>query len=222
MDKRFYQQRTDVGESSRCSPLSPRRLSNVIWETLLQIVFAISLNQAFQASYGEAQLSAALTICHPSGLLPFPHNRPAGHDIGPLLDSRLSRLKMMMSRNEGPQRFENQREAVVSVGLGESSVNRDGLAASFQWGLAFLDLYGNVAVDDHARGRINSEFGQDLIAKPGFVDQPKVRVFRLMVRARVGEEIALESCDAILAEQGRARAAPEIPEQVHILQRSRR
>ena len=73
--------------------------------------------------------------------------------------------------------------------------------------LALLDLHRHVAVDDQAaRGIARRTPASTRSQNAGLVDELEVGVLGLVVRRLVGDEVALEGGDAVLAEQRRAAA----------------
>ena len=97
--------------------------------------------------------SAALAVRNPPRLFPLSYYCAARHNISSFLDCRLHRLKMVVSGDECPQRFQHQRKTMVTVSLRKRAVNRYRRAAFLQRRLAFFDLHRHVSVDDHAFGR---------------------------------------------------------------------
>lgn len=71
-------------------------------------------------------------------------------------------------------------------------------------------------IDDEALW-VDLEFAQDFFAKPCFVNQREIRIFRFMGCFWVLDKISFESGDSIFAEERRGRSAPEIPEQVELM-----
>src|SRR5260221_10240871 len=73
-----------------------------------------------------------------------------------------------------------------------------------------------MAVDDQTAARIDAKFAQHLLAELFLVDEGEIGILLLLVRVLVGDEVALQGGDTILAEEWAARAAPEVPEEVEI------
>src|SRR5947209_20523344 len=113
---------------------------------------------------------------------------------------------------------EDERVAAVAVGFGESAVNGDGVAAALDRLLALLDFDGDVAVHNQ-RVPFDAEVAREARAEVRVLYQLEVGVLRLLVRGLVLDEVGLEGRHAVFAEEGRARASPEIPEPVRILVR---
>src|SRR5258708_31453132 len=124
---------------------------------------------------------------------------------------------MMMLGEKSAMRFQDERITVVAIVFGESAVDGDGFAAALQRRLAFLDLHRDMAVDDQAALRIGAELGQHFLAKGDIVNEVKVRILLFDVASLVVDKVIFKRRDAVLAEERRARAAPEIPKQIKIL-----
>ena len=105
---------------------------------------------------------------------------------------------------------------MISIRLRKGSVDGDRLTAALERRLPFLDLDRDVPVDDQPPGRVDSEFGKHLVAKRGLVNEGKIGVLRLVVGGGIGDEIALEGRDPVLAKQRRQGTAPQVPQLVEV------
>jgi hypothetical protein len=59
-------------------------------------VVTIGFDESLQLTNDEAQLSPALAGGHATRLVPLPHHRAAGHDVGPLFNSGLHGFELVM------------------------------------------------------------------------------------------------------------------------------
>lgn len=72
-----------------------------------------------------------------------------------------------------------------------------------------------MAVDDVGEGRIQPKLGQDPVADRPVPEQAVVGILFLFPDRTVGDKIPFERGDLLPPEQGRAPAAPKIPQKIH-------
>ena len=92
-------------------------------------------------------------------LLPLPHNRYPGDDIGSANDRRLDRFEMMMEGQYRSVWLLYQRESVVTKTFRKGTVYGNGFSAPFQRRLPLFDLNRNMSVHNQTLIRFDAEFG---------------------------------------------------------------
>src|SRR5262249_2890878 len=140
---------------------------------------------------------ASPAVCNTLGPFPFAHNCYPWDDIGTMQDGCVDGFKMMMLGQDRPMRFKHQGKSVVSVALRKSAIDCNCFAASFDRRFPLFNRHRYMPIHDQSVSRVRTEFLENFVTKPDFMNKAKIRVLGLVMRCLIDNEIAFEGCNAI-------------------------
>ena len=145
----------------------------------------------------------------------------AAVDVAPLFDGLLLTFECLMLNELEAMTIID--ESVASdacslvIGLGETAIDDEPLAACTEWALALSGPDRDVPIDDTPLVGVEPELTQDEVAGVGVIGELIVGALMLLGEVGVVDEIAFESGHAILVEERGVWTAPEIPHIVESL-----
>ena len=149
-------------------------------EPLLQLIIAVSLDELLQQLDRLHQISAPLTISHPSWRVPDQGN--ARYNVRSLVDSGFYGFQNddALLRMSGAALTPSKSR--ISVCFREGAIDRNGFAALFYRRFAFLHLDRHVAIHNQAVFSRHVELGENFVTKPHLIDQTEIRILGFDVR----------------------------------------
>src|ERR1700730_8035168 len=123
---------------------------------------------------------------------------------------------MMMPGQNRSVWLQHQCETVVAETFRKGAVDGDSFSAPLQRRLPLIHFHRNVSIHDQTLIGFDPEFAKNFVAEPGLMDKTEIRIFRLLMRTFLVDQIALKGSDTILSKERRFGATPEVPEYVEI------